>query len=95
MAGLSRRFTEAGFDRPKYMLRAHGRSVFAHAVGSFAAHFGTLPFLFILRDVQGMSYEHIAEITFCSLGTVKSRVSRARMKFKDAYSRLTGRNVSR
>lgn len=47
--------------------------------------------ILILRDVQGMSYEHIAEITFCSLGTVKSRVSRARMKFKDAYIRRSGR----
>ncbi len=47
--------------------------------------------ILILRDVQAMSYEHIAEITLCSLGTVKSRVSRARMKFKDAYVRLSGR----
>lgn len=45
--------------------------------------------ILILRDVQGMRYEHIAEVTSCSLGTVKSRVSRARMKFKDAYVRLS------
>ena len=51
MAGLSRRFTEAGYDLPKYMLQAHGRSLFAHAVDSFAAYFTTVPFLFILRDV--------------------------------------------
>ncbi|SDB35299.1 glycosyltransferase family 2 protein [Belnapia rosea] len=53
MAGLSRRFTEAGYDRPKYMLEAHGRSLFAHAVASFAACFESLPFLFIYRDVAG------------------------------------------
>lgn len=53
MAGLSRRFTEAGYDLPKYMLPAHGRSLFAHAVDSFAAYFETVPFLFILRDVAG------------------------------------------
>jgi RNA polymerase sigma-70 factor (ECF subfamily) len=46
--------------------------------------------ILILRDVQSMSYEHIAEIAGCSLGTVKSRVSRARMKFKGAYERLSG-----
>jgi hypothetical protein len=51
MAGLSRRFTEAGYTVPKYMLPAHGRSVFAHAVGSFAGYFATEPFLFIVRDV--------------------------------------------
>jgi hypothetical protein len=53
MAGLSRRFAEAGYKQPKYMLEAHGSSIFAHAVGSFSAFFDTLPFLFILRDVAG------------------------------------------
>lgn len=51
MAGLSRRFTEAGYTAPKYMLPAHGQSVFAHAVRSFSAYFGTVPFLFIVRDI--------------------------------------------
>lgn len=51
MAGLSRRFSEAGYSVPKYMLEAHGRSVFSHAVGSFSNYFDHLPFLFILRDV--------------------------------------------
>ncbi|HEY0421149.1 MAG TPA: capsular biosynthesis protein, partial [Acetobacteraceae bacterium] len=53
MAGLSRRFTEAGYAAPKYMLQANGRSVFAHAVGSFAAYFASQEFLFIIRDVAG------------------------------------------
>ena len=53
MAGLSRRFTEAGYTQPKYMLEAHGRSLFAHAVGGFSAYFAELPFLFICRDVAG------------------------------------------
>lgn len=47
MAGRSQRFLDAGYDRPKYRLDLHGRSVFAHAVGSFAADFATRPFLFI------------------------------------------------
>lgn len=53
MAGLSRRFTEAGYTVPKYMLQAHGRSLFAHAVASFDHYFNTHPFLFILRDIAG------------------------------------------
>ena len=53
MAGFSRRFTEAGYLRPKYMLDLHGKSLFAHAVGSFERYFDAQPFLFILRDVQG------------------------------------------
>jgi hypothetical protein len=51
MAGLSRRFTEAGYTLPKYMLPLPGGSVFAHAVGSFRAFFATLPFLFVARDI--------------------------------------------
>ena len=53
MAGLSRRFSEAGYRLPKYMLDLHGRSVFAHAVSSFEAYFGLEPFLFIARDEAG------------------------------------------
>lgn len=51
MAGLSRRFTEAGYTVPKYMLPAHGKTLFDHAVESFAALFETETFLFICRDV--------------------------------------------
>jgi RNA polymerase sigma-70 factor (ECF subfamily) len=36
----------------------------------------------VLREVQGMSYEEIAEITGASLGTVKSRIARARAKLQ-------------
>ena len=53
MAGLSRRFSEAGYTLPKYMLDLHGRSVFAHAVGGFSAYFDTAPFRFVARDVAG------------------------------------------
>lgn len=36
----------------------------------------------ILSDVQGMSYEEIAQITGATLGTVKSRLSRGRARLR-------------
>ena len=37
----------------------------------------------VLRDVQGLRYDEIAEITHSKYGTVKSRLSRARAKLRD------------
>ena len=37
----------------------------------------------VLSDVQGMSYDEIADITRSNLGTVKSRLNRARAKLRD------------
>lgn len=37
----------------------------------------------VLSDVQGYNYQEIAEITQTALGTVKSRISRARAKMRD------------
>ncbi|WP_374569712.1 capsular biosynthesis protein [Phenylobacterium sp.] len=50
MAGRSQRFFDAGYDRAKFMLELDGESVFAHAVGGFAAQFSTHPFLFITAN---------------------------------------------
>lgn len=37
----------------------------------------------ILRELQGLSYEDIAKITQTNVGTVKSRISRARSKLQE------------
>jgi RNA polymerase sigma-70 factor, ECF subfamily len=37
----------------------------------------------VLSDVQGLSYEEVAEVMQTSLGTVKSRISRGRARLRD------------
>lgn len=39
--------------------------------------------VFVLRELEGKSYEEIAEITGANLGTVKSRLNRARTAFAE------------
>ncbi len=40
----------------------------------------------ILCDIQGFSYEEIAKIMGCSLGTVRSRISRGRSQLREYLS---------
>jgi len=55
------------------------KAEFVQAVG---AHLAQLPDRFrevlVLRNVEDMSYEEIAAVLHCSVGTVKSRIARAR-----------------
>lgn len=46
----------------------------------------------ILRDIEGFSYNEIADILGCTLGTVKSRISRARDNLKNIILRDTEQN---
>lgn len=48
--------------------------------------------VFLLRDIQGLSYEEIAEITGLALGTVKSRISRARSHLKEEIYKIRERS---
>lgn len=56
MAGLSKRFTDAGFTLPKYMLYVGLQSVFNLTVSSFKNYFRSTKFIFIARDVFETKY---------------------------------------
>ena len=67
--------------RPDDMYRKrHLRELVAETVAKLPDHHREV---FVLRELEGKSYEEIAEITDCNLGTVKSRLNRARNAFAE------------
>ncbi len=46
----------------------------------------------VLREMQGYSYDEIAGMLDCSLGTIKSRINRARQTLKKEITRLAAEN---
>ena len=46
----------------------------------------------VLREIEGYSYEEVSRMLGCSLGTVKSRLSRAREAMKRKVTELTREN---
>lgn len=66
-------------SRPDDLYRKrHLRSLVEDTVAQLPEHHRQV---FVLRELEGKSYEEIAEITDCNLGTVKSRLNRARTAF--------------
>jgi RNA polymerase sigma-70 factor (ECF subfamily) len=47
--------------------------------------------LIVLRDLEGLSYQQIADVLECSVASVKLRLFRARRGFKDRFESLMAR----
>ncbi|HEV7968722.1 MAG TPA: sigma-70 family RNA polymerase sigma factor [Candidatus Acidoferrales bacterium] len=45
----------------------------------------------VLREMEGMSYKEIADVASVSLGTVMSRLARARTRLRESLSRALGK----
>jgi RNA polymerase sigma-70 factor (ECF subfamily) len=68
-------------SRPDDLYRKrHLRALVEEATAQLPEHHREV---FVLRELEGKSYEEIAEITECNLGTVKSRLNRARNSFAE------------
>ena len=68
-------------SRPDDLFRKrHVREMVESSVAQLPTHHREV---FVLREIEGRSYEEIAEITHCNLGTVKSRLNRARNSFAE------------
>jgi RNA polymerase sigma-70 factor, ECF subfamily len=68
-------------SRPDDLFRKrHVRELVESSVAQLPTHHRDV---FVLREIEGRSYEEIAEITHCNLGTVKSRLNRARNSFAE------------
>jgi RNA polymerase sigma-70 factor (ECF subfamily) len=71
-------FEDPGTRPDDLYRKRHLREVVEDAVEKLPPHHRNV---FVLRELEGKSYEEIAEITSCNLGTVKSRLNRARNAF--------------
>src|SRR5687768_11051619 len=72
---------EDSSTRPDDLYRKrHLRELVESSVAQLPEHHREV---FVLRELEGKSYEEIAEITETNLGTVKSRLNRARTSFAD------------
>ena len=72
---------EDSSTRPDDMFaNRHLKELVDQAVARLSPHHRQV---FVLRELEGKSYEEIAEITDCNLGTVKSRLNRARASFAE------------
>ncbi|HEU4995794.1 MAG TPA: sigma-70 family RNA polymerase sigma factor [Gemmatimonadaceae bacterium] len=70
---------EDATTRPDDLFRKrHLRELVEQTVAQLPEHHRQV---FVLRELEGKSYEEIADITSCNLGTVKSRLNRARTAF--------------
>ena len=70
---------EDSSSRPDDLFRKrHLRELVEQSVSQLPEHHRVV---FVLRELEGPTYEEIAEITGCKLGPVKSRLNRARNNF--------------
>lgn len=74
---------------PAHALEVAERQAMVHqALDQLAEEFRTV---LVLKEMDGLKYEEIAEIVGCPIGTVRSRIHRARSELRDTASGVEAR----
>jgi RNA polymerase sigma-70 factor (ECF subfamily) len=72
---------EGGGNSPEdSLVESQRREVIFEAIRSLPEHYRAMV---VLYDLQGLSYEEISRVVGVRVGTVKSRLSRARLALKE------------
>ncbi|HEX2880546.1 MAG TPA: sigma-70 family RNA polymerase sigma factor [Polyangiaceae bacterium] len=83
--------SSVSLQQPDHLLQGHEMERIVHAaLVSIELEFREV---LVLRDVEDLSYDEIVEITGLPVGTVKSRIHRARLMLKEEVSRITGEKI--
>ena len=75
----------SGRDAEEAMLDAELRQAIEEAASSLADEYRAV---FVLRDLEGVSYQEIASLTHSTVGAIKSRLHRARLTLRAAIERF-------
>jgi RNA polymerase sigma-70 factor (ECF subfamily) len=83
--------TYGDVSRPDHMVEGYqAEQIVRRCIGELEPDFREV---LVLRDVEDLSYEEIAEITGLADGTVKSRIHRARAMLKTRVERALGEKI--
>ena len=86
---MQRQVADAGDTPEESLLRGEQKNEILQALDALSEEHKAAV---VLRDIKGLTYEEIAEILELSLGTVKSRLSRARNQLKTEILKIRERN---
>lgn len=86
---MQRQIADEGDTPEESLLREEEKGEILQALDTLS---GEHKAAIILRDVKGLSYDEIAEILELSMGTVKSRISRARNQLKAEILKMREQN---
>ena len=81
---IQREITDHSSNPDALIERSFDKQMVNDAINMLEDDFKTI---ILLRDIKGFTYDEISQILDCNLGTVKSRLSRARKRLKEILER--------